>query len=101
MSVFGSRKVRFSDLSAARSVTKTVTIPIGGGAAFVNFFLSDFGFSTEIDAIIHVNVSQIAPITNNVYAPSWGINTNSTALGVTVSAGSGITLGVSVLALGI
>ena len=76
-----------------------VTIPIGGGSATVSLSAADFNLS-KIGYILDLEVERKAPIVNDVYAPSYGINATGDGVGVTLAAASGTTLSVNVMVLG-
>jgi len=78
-----------------------VTIPVGGGSATASISLSSFGLTSKIEAILSVNVKRQAPVVNDVYAPSVGINATQDAVGITLAAGTGTTLLAEITVLGV
>jgi len=93
------RKLLLDDLNV-KSASRTVTVPIGGGTVLVTITAADLGFA-RVDCVLNLRVERLAPVVPDVYSPSYGINATSDAVGITISAGTGTTLRVTVEALGL
>jgi len=76
----------------AKASTAELTIPIGGGRVTATLTLADFGLATKIEALISIMVIRKAPVVDDVYEPSGGINATADAIGLTLAAGTGTTL---------
>jgi len=94
------RLIRKKDLSLGEATTPSLTIPIGGGTITTSLTLADFGLRKEIEMIVNVKVERLPPVVQDVYTPSYGINTTLDAVGITLSAGTGTSLMVMVVVLG-
>jgi hypothetical protein len=90
---------KYSD-SNIKTVSKTFTIPIGGGEAYNTYTITDFGFTATIDAVLAVRIIRQVPVVDNVYVPSYAIDSTSTKVGITLAAGTGTTLTAELMAYG-
>lgn len=97
---FDGSEIRALPIKIKEAVTPDLTIPIGGGSATASVTIADLGLSTRIEWVVDVEVERRAPVVNDVYAPSYGVNATGDAIGLTVAAGTGTTLAVRVVALG-
>jgi len=96
---YDGNEVRVLPVPIKKATSADVTIPIGGGSATVNVTASDLGL-TKIEYVVNLSVKRKAPVVNDVYAPSYGINATNDAIGITLAAGTGTTLAVEVTVLG-
>jgi len=83
-----------------KASTADLTIPIGGGRVATSVSLADLGLDSAIEAVLNVNVERKAPIVDDVYEPSAGINATADAVGTTIAAGTGTTLQAELTVLG-
>jgi len=93
----GSSSTLYLSRMKTASGSVTVTIPIGGGSATAS--ISKPADLSKIGAILTFRVRREAPIVNDVYDPSFGINASQDAVGITLAAGTGTTLTAEALML--
>jgi hypothetical protein len=84
-----------------RTANGQAVVPVGGGTVNFSIAASAFGFTRFIEGGTDIAISTMSPVVQNISQPVFGLIGTSLALGVTLGAGTGTTLGWQAQAWGI